>query len=124
MPVNPPRTFKMSASSKELWHSEIKGKNSTGGVQDPTPASVSVAVIRQPEAAGDKRVPVTGDYVACTWETWGGPRYMVAALLGTGSIAVTGPNSDEDEVVNELWIRLQSGSEDVRFRAGYFTVTP
>lgn len=125
MPVNPPRIFKMSATSKELWHAEVKGKSTTGGVQDPTSASVSAAVIRQPEDPADKRVPVTGDFVACTWETWTGPRYMVAVLMGAGATIVPeGPTADEDEVVNELWIRLVSGSEDVRFRAGLFSVTP
>lgn len=117
--------MKKSATSTEVWYAEVKGKSSTGGVQDPTSATVSAAVIRVPDEAGDTRVPATGDYVACTWQTHTGPRYMVTVLLGPdGDVDHEDPTSEEAEVACELWIRLESGSEDVRFRAGYFAVVP
>lgn len=127
MPTNPAIAFRKSSTSTEVWYAEVKGKSTTGGVFDPTALPVSAATVRisNPADVGIDRAPIPADYVAMTWETWTGPRYMVRVLMGPlATLNPAGPTASEADVTHQLWIQLVAGSETPRFPAGLFAVTP
>lgn len=114
---------KKSSLATEVLRVKVNG-NIAGALVDPTGYAVSAAVLDQTHPGG-KRVPVTGDYVAQTWETGSGPRYWAAVLMGpSATLNPAGPGSSVAEVVYELWLRIVAGSEDVRRLVGLFSVTP
>lgn len=118
--------YRKSAGSTEVVR-VLTTEVVNGAVQNPTGNAVSAAVVSDSDyRAGIKRAPVTGDFVAQTWETdAAGPQYWAAVLMGpSATLNPAGPSSSEAQKLYRLWLRIVAGSEDLRREVGFIALTP
>lgn len=127
--ANAPTIPKKSATSTEVLRVPVRPVVN-GITISPTGNTVKAAVLAiDPADATGKRVPLAGDYVAQTWETFtdatGGLHYWAAVLMGpTATLNPAGPPSQLASITYQLWLEIDAGSETIRRAVGNVVIVP